>query len=156
MADAPKKNWFAKNYGWVIAAVAAIAIATLLLKDKIKEAFTKPSENPEDAGSFASSSASAPATSGTATSESFPLKMGSKGDLVKNLQAYLNYSGSYGLTVDGIFGPKTESACVAEFSGLVGVANPKEVTKQYYDSFIAPWLQSQSQIPSFSSILFGL
>lgn len=38
------------------------------------------------------------------------LKLGSKGTEVKTLQAKLNKIGRYGLTVDGVFGAKTEAA----------------------------------------------
>lgn len=38
------------------------------------------------------------------------LKNGSKGDEVKTLQTKLNFFGNYGLSVDGIFGAKTEAA----------------------------------------------
>lgn len=42
--------------------------------------------------------------------KTFPLKRGSKGDKVKQLQRYLNINYSSGLVVDGDFGPKTEAA----------------------------------------------
>jgi peptidoglycan hydrolase-like protein with peptidoglycan-binding domain len=38
------------------------------------------------------------------------LKSGSSGDRVKNLQKFLNWYGKYGLSVDGKYGSKTETA----------------------------------------------
>tara|TARA_Y100000592_G_C5442094_1_gene303983 strand:- start:248 stop:832 length:585 start_codon:yes stop_codon:yes gene_type:complete len=52
---------------------------------------------------------SSPNTPTTPVSE-FPLKRGSKGDKVKQLQRYLNINYSSGLVVDGDFGPKTQAA----------------------------------------------
>lgn len=49
------------------------------------------------------------------TSNNFPLKNGSKNDLVKALQSALNRLGaSPTLAVDGIFGSKTQAALVAQ------------------------------------------
>lgn len=62
----------------------------------------------------------------------FPLQFGSTGQLVKDLQGYLNFTGSYNLKVDGAFGAKTENAVLSETSG-------KTITKEYYDAWIAPW-----------------
>ena len=39
------------------------------------------------------------------------LKLGSKGAEVKTLQTALNKACPYGLTVDGVFGKKTEDGC---------------------------------------------
>ena len=52
---------------------------------------------------------SSPNTPTTPVSE-FPLKRGSKGDKVKELQRFLNIKYSSGLVVDGDFGPKTQGA----------------------------------------------
>jgi len=52
---------------------------------------------------------SSPNTPTTPVSE-FPLKRGSKGDKVKELQKFLNIKYSSGLVVDGDFGPKTQGA----------------------------------------------
>ena len=43
---------------------------------------------------------------------SFPLKIGSRGDIVKALQKALNKKFTSGLEVDGIFGRKTKAALV--------------------------------------------
>lgn len=47
--------------------------------------------------------------------ELFPLKRGSKNELVKNVQTFLNWKYKAGLTVDGDFGAKTETACIKFF-----------------------------------------
>lgn len=64
----------------------------------------------------------------TETPKTSTLKRGSRGDVVKLLQAELNNHG-YHLAVDGIFGPKTETAVRAfqAEKGLVvdGIAGPK-------------------------------
>ncbi len=53
-----------------------------------------------------------PSTTTTATPKSvFPIKSGSRGDAVKTLQTLLNSAGA-GLSVDGIFGTKTQAALV--------------------------------------------
>lgn len=49
------------------------------------------------------------------------IKSGSKGDEVKTLQKKLNENRSYGLSVDGIFGSKTETA-VKDFQNHKGLA----------------------------------
>lgn len=49
----------------------------------------------------------------TATeSNLFPLKKGSKNNLVTNVQKFLNWKFKADLTVDGDFGPKTETAVI--------------------------------------------
>lgn len=48
-------------------------------------------------------------TVSTSSSSTFPIKRGSRGEAVKSLQTALNAMGEK-LTVDGIFGPKTEEA----------------------------------------------
>ncbi len=68
----------------------------------------------------------------------FPLKKGSRGDKVKYLQEYLNYSGDYKLLVDGIFGDKTEDAVITELSPAGGKI--KEVSENYYNQFIVPFI----------------
>lgn len=80
---------------------------------------------------------SAPANDKNRT-DAFPLKKGSTGERVKALQEFLNYSGSYGLTVDGIFGSKTEQAVILELSPAGGIT--KEVSQDYYYKFIVPFI----------------
>jgi len=76
------------------------------------------------------------------TSSSFPLKNGSGGDRVKALQIFLNTSGSYGLIVDGKFGPATETALKGEqapfsqFKAMYPDAVNGQVTEGYYNMFI--------------------
>lgn len=58
---------------------------------------------------------------------------GDKGENVKRLQRFLNWYGSYGLAVDGVFGPKTLAA-VKKFQKAVGTGvdgqfGPKSLAK---------------------------
>jgi len=69
-------------------------------------------------------------TPGSATGGSeFPLKQGSRGTKVENLQKALNKINPIELTVDGIFGPKTE----ADLLKKVGL---KQLTKKQYEEFM--------------------
>lgn len=61
----------------------------------------------------------------------FPLKRGSRGNNVKSLQRFLNYSdSSYNLKTDKVFGPLTEAAVLNE-------TGKKIVHKDYFDTFIS-------------------
>jgi hypothetical protein len=62
-----KKNWFANNYGWLIAGAAALLIAVLLLKDHIAGFFTSSTSNSTGASGSASGSSSS-SGSGSQTS----------------------------------------------------------------------------------------
>ncbi|GAL83418.1 hypothetical protein MYP_645 [Sporocytophaga myxococcoides] len=71
----------------------------------------------------------------------FPLKQGSKGVEVKNLQKFLNKSVNAGLCIDGIWGMLTQSAF--EKSTLPGIKNGiappmNEVSKDLYNSTVLP------------------
>mgnify|MGYP003631080756 CR=1 FL=1 len=74
--------------------------------------------------------------------DSFPLKLNSGGDRVKQLQSFLNNQGSYGLDVDGKFGPLTLQAVKNEQSPLSDfkISFPNavfgEVSQEYYNTFI--------------------
>ncbi len=66
------------------------------------------------------------------------LKSGSKGAEVKTLQTALNNAGQYGLTVDGVFGKKTETA-VKDFQrchdlSVDGIAGAKTWSKLGYET----------------------
>lgn len=77
-----------------------------------------------------------------ANSKAFPLKRGSQGAEVRHLQRWLNSTGSFppyvnidptiqphnSISVDGIFGPKTEAALKTATGGIYSY-----VTKAYYD-----------------------
>lgn len=71
----------------------------------------------------------------SSSADSFPLKYGSKGQLVSNLQKYLNHAGDYGLQVTGTFGAGTLDAVKAELS-------KDFVDQSYYDMFIAPFIKT--------------
>ena len=70
----------------------------------------------------------------------FPLKRGSAGENVKNLQIFLNNSSGYGLTEDGKFGPATERALISEqspfsaFKAMYPNAVEGQASKEYYDN----------------------
>lgn len=69
----------------------------------------------------------------TGTFPTGTLRKGSKGTHVKSLQKFLNWYGSYGLSVDGSFGTKTQTAVKAfqKATGLTvdGVFGPKSLAK---------------------------
>lgn len=61
----------------------------------------------------------------------FPLKQGSRGNQVKKLQEYINAQNQgVTLTVDGIYGPKTQQAVYMIFG-------QNEVSKKVYNEKIA-------------------
>lgn len=62
------------------------------------------------------------------TSEDFPLKIGSGGKNVLQLQLYLNQKGAK-LTEDGFLGPETEKA-IHQF------LNRKTISKEYFEKAI--------------------
>ena len=71
-------------------------------------------------------------SSSSSSNQNFPLKKGSRGNKVKNLQAYLNSTtGNYNLVVDGIYGNKTADA-LKKWNGKT------EVSSGFYD-----WLKTQ-------------
>lgn len=66
------------------------------------------------------------------------IKNGSRGEDVRTLQEALNKAGNYGLTVDGIFGGKTEGA-VRDYQkknelSIDGICGPKTWSKLGYDT----------------------
>ncbi|MDB9959954.1 peptidoglycan-binding protein [Gammaproteobacteria bacterium] len=74
--------------------------------------------------------------------DSFPLKLNSGGDRVKALQSFLNEEGSYGLVVDGKFGPLTLEAVKNQQSPFSNfkISFPNavlgQVSEEYYNSFV--------------------
>lgn len=91
--------------------------------------FIKPKPESEDENKNSSSGSG---NSGTGSSE-FPLKSGSKGMKVKQLQAGLNLLKKTKLDVDGKFGPKTLAALKKHF-------NISQVSQYDYDQYILPYL----------------
>lgn len=76
----------------------------------------------------------------------FPLKFGSEGAEVENLQRFLNERSNAGLTVDGVFGNKTQTA-TQQYLGTL------QVTESYYNSVIVPWMQGSGNT-SIINMLF--
>jgi peptidoglycan hydrolase-like protein with peptidoglycan-binding domain len=70
----------------------------------------------------------------------FPLKKGSGGVKVENLQRFLNDAGSYGLKVDGKFGSNTEAALKSEqapfevFKSMYPNAVEGQASEEYYNN----------------------
>ncbi len=90
----------------------------------VYQAFRKAKVKKDNTPATAPPPANTPAPTPTITPavSAYPLKSGSKGALVKELQNILNDAGaSPALVVDGIFGPKTQSALV-KFYGKTQIA----------------------------------
>ena len=89
---------------------------------------------------------------GACTGTGFPLKRGSGGEEVRNLQKFLNNESGYGLTVDGKFGPATERALKSEqspfsaFKIMYPNAVEGQASKEYYDNatFVSQYAASNS------------
>ena len=88
--------------------------------------------------------------------DSFPLKLNSGGDRVKALQRFLNEEGSYGLDVDGKFGPLTLEAVKSQQSPFSNfkISFPNavlgEVSEEYYNSFILSNTENNSSVAQSS------
>lgn len=104
----------------IIVVVTILAIVSFFIVKKAKQKKETDSTGTSSSGSG----------SGTTTSK-FPLKRGSTGDDVKLLQQRLNTIAPMliPLSIDGIFGPKTESA-------LYDVVRLKQLTQNQYNEFI--------------------
>jgi len=98
----------------IIIIVAILGIASFFIYKKVKQR----KETSSGTGSTGSSSAG------------FPLKQGSRGTEVKNIQGSLNRILPATLTVDGIFGPATE----ASLQQKIGLS---QLTKKQYDAFMS-------------------
>jgi len=113
-----------KNLLWIILIIGGIIGAVLFFQRKASQAATagdKPGDKPPM----------------TKPAESFPLKPGDKGQLVEKLQKWLNWAFNSALTVDGIFGPKTQAAWNSNGPVLYGWKKD-QVTKSYFDMYIQP------------------
>ncbi len=89
----------------IILILIAVGLAVYFFILKKKNADGTGSELPPIPGPSGNGSDPAPIQTSL-----FPLKRGSKGEFVKNVQKFLNWKYKAGLTVDGDFGPKTETA----------------------------------------------
>ena len=101
-----------KHYAWIIIAAVLVLGGGYMLYKYLKKpkAVTLPDHT------------SKPKVSATtALTTGFPIKQGSTGTMVKQLQSYL------GVTVDGIWGPKTQAAFVAQ-TGKTQIASQTELT----------------------------
>lgn len=84
--------------------------------------------------------------------DSFPLKLNSGGDRVKELQRFLNEEGSYGLNVDGKFGPltleavKNQQSPFSNFKMSFPNAVLGEISEEYYNSFILNNIGNSSSV----------
>ena len=111
----------------IILALAAVALVAYLVyrsrhKDDDKDGGTTPASNGSGSGS----------TSGTT---GFPLKRGSKGDKVKFIQKYINWVNfNSALTVDGIWGDKTETAALKTFGKNIITKDDYDRYQQLYDT----------------------
>ena len=109
----------------IVVIISLIVAAYFLLKDKI---FGKSDSKGDKPNTPAGSSQVI--NSGT---DEFPLKVGSKGLKVKQLQAGLNLKNNAKLDVDGKFGSKTQSA-LKKYYGITSLS-------QYdYDKYVYPYL----------------
>lgn len=99
MSQKPGSKTVLMIVGGLVAAIGIIAVIRYLKGAK---------PNPLNQDSIPNSTASNPAVATTAST--FPLKNGSKNELVTQLQVAL------GVTADGAFGPKTQAALLAQTS----------------------------------------
>ena len=72
----------------------------------------------------------------------FPLRKGSKGEAVKNLQLALNKARNIDLVPDGVFGNATLKALKDNYGY-------ETVSKTQYNSMVLPYLALQSQVNSW-------
>lgn len=104
----------------VIAVLIILTVLFFLFKDKlIGKKMPVPESNVDDAGNKI-----------TWSNDAFPLKKGSYGTRVKQLQAGLNMKGE-NLVIDGKFGKNTLAALKANY-------NIEQVTEYDYNQFIKP------------------
>jgi len=109
----------------ILIVISVIAAAFFLLKDKLFKNNTD--DDPEKKTS------PTPGGVSIVTDSEFPLKKGSRGLKVKQLQAGLNILKKAGLDVDGKFGTKTEKALNKNF----GIT---KLSQYDYDKYVYPYL----------------
>lgn len=68
----------------------------------------------------------------------FPLKYGSRGDAVKLLQAYMNAYFNGQLSVDGIWGAKTQIAYALMHHQVEFIASSEQITETEFNNYIQP------------------
>lgn len=125
----------------IIAVVLFVAIAAFLYKRSKKSKDDETNNNKTNGTTSNGSGTGGTTSSITYTNDNFPLKKGSKGPRVKNLQKFLNWKG-YNLTVDGYFGEKTAAA-------LLNANNMTKVEQSYYDE----WMNLMEQYSSYQAYL---
>ncbi|MCL2328306.1 MAG: peptidoglycan-binding protein [Bacteroidetes bacterium] len=122
-----------KTTKYIIIAVVIAAIIAAIIIVTGKKANASPNSGSGIGGGSTGSS------SGGSSVKVFPLKQGVKSDDVAALQRHLNSKGA-NLTVDGIFGPKTEAALQLHY-GL------KEMSEAQFNQFVmTPSSLSNAQI----------
>lgn len=106
-----------------------LAVLIILLLIWAYYNYIKKPENPSDTNSYSGGN-----------KNTFPLKYGSTGKEVSNLQAYLNTANTAGIGVDGIWGPETEAA-VKKYLGRT------EISKELYDELMRTKIEFLNFLP---------
>lgn len=94
--------------------------------------------------------------------DSFPLKLNSGGDRVKKLQCFLNSQSSYGLDVDGKFGPLTLDAVentqspFSSFKSMYPNSVFGEISEEYYNLFVSSNVSCETSSGSSSEQTSGV
>ena len=127
-----KKSKTGLYLGIGIGILAIGGLVFFLIKRKKKKGNLGIPDTPASTSSGSGSGSGSGSYSAPTYNQNFPLNVGSRGNRVKNVQAYLNSTkGKYGLVVDGIYGSKTADA-LKRWNGKT------EVSKSYYD-----WIKTQ-------------
>lgn len=128
--------------GKVILIIVIIAVVSFAIWQYIKYKNNKKTESVDVTGATVPPSSTSAGTAPAA--DSFPLKVGSTGGRVSNLQRALNKLVTYYglsttnvLAIDGVFGPKTLSL-LNPVKTVVGLPANSEVSEFEYNKFILP------------------
>jgi hypothetical protein len=110
----------------VIVAIIMLAVASwLIYKRFFKKDSTDEDVKDETMPDWSTNNSTTPTYSQTTFGTSFPIKKGARGSEVEKIQAAINKKCGAGLTTDGDFGPRTESA-------LLSCYNTKEVSSALF------------------------